>query len=97
MYQQVMSDITGRQFNVTIMIMMQTVAPYDVAVLWWDAEDLQLGKYKYEIAIQTVKECFDQNWFPGFDALAEKDNYGIIDMKLPEWSLKELAPVDVEL
>lgn len=97
MYQQVMSDITGRQFNVTIMIMMQTVAPYDVAVLWWDAEDLQLGKYKYENAIQTVKECFDQNWFPGFDALAEKDNYGIIDMKLPEWSLKELAPVDVEL
>lgn len=96
MYQQVMSDITGRQFNVTIMIMLQTVEPYDVAVLWWNPEDLQLGKYKYENTIQTVKECFEQNWFPGFDSLAESGNYGIINMKLPDWSMKEIAPVDVE-
>jgi len=97
MYQEIMTSITGRQFNVTIMIMMQTVAPYDVAVLWWDAEDLQLGKYKFENSIQTVKECFEQNWFPGFDANAESGSYGIIDMKLPEWAMKELAPVDVEI
>lgn len=96
MYQQVMSEITGRDFNVTIMIMLQTVMPYDVAVLWWDGEDLQLGKYKYQNALQTVKECFELNQFPGFDARSESGNYGIIDMKLPDWSLKEIAPVDVE-
>ena len=93
MYQEVMSNITGRKFNVTIMIMLQTVIPYDVAVLWWDGEDLQLGKYKYSQALQTVKECFENNMFPGFDARAEAGSYGIIDMKLPQWSEKEIAPV----
>lgn len=96
MYQEVMSYVSGRQFNVTIMIMLQTVPPYDVAVLWWDPEDLQLGKYKYANALQTVKDCFDKKLFPGFDARAESGNYGIIDMKLPEWSMKEIAPVDIE-
>lgn len=96
MYQRVMTDITGRKFNCTVMIMLQTVAPYDVAVLWWDADDLQAGKYKYDMAIMTVKECFDKGWFPGFDALAESGAHGIIDMKLPQWSEKELHPVDME-
>lgn len=96
MYQKVMSDITGRNFNVTIMIMLQTVPPYDVAVLWWSPDDIQLGKYKYEMSIMTVKECFDKGWFPGFDAMAESGAHGIIDMKLPEWAEKELQPVDIE-
>ncbi|WP_418894201.1 PD-(D/E)XK nuclease-like domain-containing protein [Limibacterium fermenti] len=96
MYQKVMSDITGRKFNATMMIMLQTVPPYDVAVLWWSPDDIQLGKYKYEMAIMTVKECFDKGWFPGFDALAESGAHGIIDMKLPEWAEKELRPVDME-
>ena len=96
MYQKVISDITGRKFNATIMIMMQTVAPYDVAVLWWSADDIQLGKYKYEQAILTVKECMDNGWFPGFDGMAESGSHGIIDMKLPEWAEKELHPVDVD-
>lgn len=96
MYQKVMSYITGRKFNVTIMIMLQTVPPYDVAVLWWSPDDIQLGKYKYEQAILTVRECMDNGWFPGFDSLAESGSHGIIDMKLPEWSEKELHPVDME-
>jgi len=96
MYQKVMTDITGRQFNVTIMIMLQTVIPYDVAVLWWAPEDLQLGKYKYDSAIQIVKDCFDKNWFPGFDARAEQGAYGIIDMKLPQWSEKDIHPTEIE-
>lgn len=96
MYQKVMSDITGRDFNCTIMIMLQTVAPYDVAVLWWSADDIQLGKYKYENAIMTVQECFEKGWFPGFDGMAESGSHGIIDMKLPEWSEKELHPVDID-
>lgn len=96
MYQEVMTNITGRKFNATIMIMLQTVEPYDVAVLWWDSDDIELGKYKYKNAILTVKECFDNKWFPGFDAMAESGSHGIIDMKLPEWSEKELHPVDVD-
>jgi len=96
MYQEVMSEITERKFNVTIMIMLQTVIPYDVAVLWWAPDDLQLGKYKYREAMSIVKQCFDANWFPGFDARAESGAHGIIDMKLPEWAEKDIHPTDME-
>lgn len=96
MYQEVMSNVTGRKFNTTIMIMLQTVIPYDVAVLWWAPEDIQLGKYKYHEAMTIIKSCFDANWFPGFDARAEQGAHGIIDMKLPQWAEKDIHPTEIE-
>lgn len=96
MYQEVVSSVTGRKFNVTIMIMLQTVPPFDVAVLYWSPEDLSTGKYKYRYALSIVKDCFDKNMFPGFDAMAETDSRGIIDMQLPEWSQKMIHPVAID-
>lgn len=96
MYQEVMSSITGRNFNVTIMIMLQTVEPYDVAVLFWSPDDLANGKYKYHYALSIVKDCFNKKWFPGYDAKAEEGARGIIDMQLPEWSQKMLHPVAID-
>jgi hypothetical protein len=96
MYQKVVSDITGRKFNVTIMVMLQTVPPFLPAVFWWDAEDLANGKYKYRVALDTVKECTEKQTWPGFDAAAESGNCGLIDLQQPDWSKKELHPVDVE-
>lgn len=96
MYQEVMSSITGRKFNVTIMIMLQTVEPYDVAVLLWSPEDLATGKYKYHYALSIVKDCFDKKIFPGYDANAEEGARGIIDMQLPEWSKKMVHPVAID-
>jgi hypothetical protein len=96
MYQDVVSHVTGRKFNVTIMIMLQTVPPYLPAVFWWGPEDLTNGKYKYRMAIDQAKECIDKGLYPGFDALAESGNYGIIDLNQPEWAKKPLHPVDME-
>lgn len=96
MYQEVVSGVTGRKFNVTIMIMLQTVPPYLPAVFWWGAEDLANGKHKYRAAIDQVKQCKDLKLYPGFDAMAENGNYGIIDLMQPEWAKKELHPVDIE-
>lgn len=96
MYQEVMSSVTGRKFTVTIMIMLQTVEPYDVAVLFWSPDDLSNGKYKYHYALSIVKDCFDKKWFPGYDAKAEEGARGIIDMQLPDWSKKLLHPVAID-
>lgn len=96
MYQEVVSRVTGRQFNVTIMIMLQTVPPYLPAVFWWGPEDLTNGKNKYRMAIHQVKQCQKQMLYPGFDAMGESGNYGIIDLNQPEWAKKELHPVDIE-
>lgn len=97
MYQEVMSNVTGRNFNVTIMIMLQTVEPYDVAVLFWSPDDLANGKYKYHYALSIVKDCFDNHAiFPGYDAMSEEGARGIIDMQLPDWSKKLLHPVAID-
>lgn len=96
MYQEVMSNVTGRKFNVTIMIVLQTVAPFLPAVFIWDPEDLANGKYKYRYALDTIKDCEESNLYPGFESLAESGNYGIINMKQPEWASKLLQPIDLE-
>lgn len=96
MYQDVMSAVTGRNFNVTIMIMLQTVPPYSPAVLWLGQDTLQLGKYKYHYSLGVVKECFDKDFFPGFDSKAENGNSGIIEFDCPQWSFKEEHPTEID-
>ncbi|MBC9913509.1 hypothetical protein [Chitinophaga varians] len=96
MYLQVPSEISGRQFKAVFTIMLQTVPPYLVAVFFWSPEDLANGKYKYRTALITVKECGEKLSWPGFDANAENGDCGIIHMKQPEWSFKELHSVDID-
>ena len=96
MYLDVASGVTGRDFNTTIMIMLQTVAPYGVAALVWNGEDIEIGKYKYRQALQTAYECEQSKIYPGYDAYAESGNLGLINFKQPSWNAKELLPVDLE-
>lgn len=97
MYQEIASHVTGRRFNATIMIMLQTVPPYSPAVFWWTPEDIFYGKEKYRHALSTVKDCYDRGIFSGFDVFAERDHFGIIELKQPEWAHKLIAPVETEL
>ncbi|MEG2613297.1 MAG: PD-(D/E)XK nuclease-like domain-containing protein, partial [Alistipes sp.] len=92
MYLKVASEVTGRKFTATLMVMIQTVIPFQVAVLFWDAEDLQVGKYKYAQALDIVKQCKDTNSWLGFDAKAEEGAHGIIQSKLPDYIKLELLP-----
>lgn len=92
MYLQVASEITGRKFTGTLMLVAQTVVPYQVALIWLDAEDLECGKYKYAQAMDTVKQCrLTRNW-PGFESYAEPDSCGIIQTRFPSWIKEELKP-----
>lgn len=92
MYLDVASHVTGRQFTATVMIMIQTVAPYCIAAWYWDAEDLQVGKYKYRQALDLLQQCRETNEWLGFDCRAEDGNHGFIEMKLPNYVKAELPP-----
>lgn len=96
MYLKVASEITGRKFNATIMVMLQTKPPYLLAVYWWHPSDLHAGKMRYEHAMQTIHDAYEKKLFPGFDAYAESGHHGIIQMELPNWIQKEVDPIDVE-
>lgn len=95
MYCEIASAVTRRDFNCVITIMVQTIPPYGVAALVWDGEDIEIGKYKYHQALQTVSDCLETGKYPGYDAYAEAGNRGLIAMKQPEWNTKELRPVDI--
>ncbi|MCH2231383.1 MAG: PD-(D/E)XK nuclease-like domain-containing protein, partial [Crocinitomicaceae bacterium] len=95
MYQEVASQVTGRDFNTTITIMLQTVAPFGVGVMVWNGEDIEIGKYKFRQALQTAYECELNGDYPTYDAFAEEGNLGLIDMKQPDWNAKELHPTDL--
>jgi hypothetical protein len=96
MYLDVAEAVTGRPFTCTIMLMVQTVPPFGVAALVWNAEDLEIGKYKYRQALQIVSDCESTGKYPGYDIHAESGNLGFIDMKQPEWNAKELFPTDID-
>lgn len=97
MYQEVISNITGREFDTTITILLQTVPPYDVAVLIWDNDDIEAGKYKYHLALDLIKECLKKKKFIGFESRAESGSRGIIEMRLPEWTKKERLPIEIDI
>jgi len=92
MYLQVASDITGRHFSGTLMLVAQTCIPYQCFLLWLDAEDLACGKYKYQQAIDIVKQCKDSDSWPGFESFAEDDAHGIIQARFPGYIKTELKP-----
>lgn len=96
MYQDVATRATGRDFNCTIMIMVQTVAPYAVAALVWSGESIEVGKYKYRQALNIAKECRDKDKYPGYEAFAESGHYGLIDFDLPAWYKQEVEPQTIE-
>lgn len=86
MYLDVMSQTTGRQFSGTLMIVLQTIQPWQVFALWWSPEDLESGKYKYRQALDIVADCKEKKHFPGFDARAESGAHGIIQFELPTYA-----------
>mgnify|MGYP006910466949 CR=1 FL=1 len=55
--------------------MVQTIPPFGIAAFVWDPEDLEIGKYKYRQALQTVAECREKGLYPGYDAYAESGNF----------------------
>lgn len=92
MYLQVASEITGRKFTGTLMLVAQTVIPFQCALIWLDAEDLEIGKYKYQQAMETVRQAKESDSYPGFECYAEDGACGIIQTRFPNYIKAELKP-----
>lgn len=97
MYQDVASEVTGRKFDTTIMIMVQTVAPFGIAVIRWNQEDIATGRYKYRLALNNVLDFENNSVKSSYDTYSEEGNGGIIDSKLPDWNKKEISPRNFNL
>lgn len=96
MYQEIATQVTGRDFNTTIMIMCQSVAPFGIAILIWHPHDIEMGKHKFRVGLQTAIDSDESGLYPGYDAFAEAGNMGLIQMELPQWNNREMLPVQLE-
>lgn len=91
MYQEVISNVTGRKFDTTIMIMLQTVQPYAVALLIWDKDDIEVGKYKFHTGLSVAEKAIKNQDYSGYESFSD-NSIGLIEMKLPIWNNKEVLP-----
>ncbi len=90
MYLEVAGAVTGRKFTGTLMLVAQTVIPYQCALLWLDPEDLETGKRKYRRALETVRKAREADFWPGFECYAEPDSEGIVRARFPSYIRAEL-------
>jgi len=83
-YQDIASHITGRNFDTTIMVIAQTVAPYHVYVSVWEDTAIQYGRENYLYNLEIIKECFDNGHFPAMESKAPLDNGGFFQLGYPD-------------
>lgn len=83
-YQDIVSHITGRNFDTTVMIVAQTVEPFHVYVVVWEDSVIEYGRYRYMHNLDIIKECFDNNYFPAIEAKAPIGNGGIFQLSYPD-------------
>lgn len=95
MYQEGATLATGRDFNTTIMVMLQTVAPFAIAILVWSAEDIEMGKHKYHTALNNAKDILEKGSNKGYDVFSQDGYYGLIQMMLPSWNNQEMLPTNI--
>ncbi len=96
MYLDVMQNVTGRKFTGVFCVALQTCAPYLPMLVYYPEEVLAAGRYRYRMAMQTLKDILDTKHFPGFDSFAEEGHLGIISADMPEWYLRELPAMHIE-
>ena len=51
------------------------------------------GRFEYEMLLQLYKYCLDNNTWPGYQVWCE-NKYGILELKLPPWAIKDLTYYD---
>jgi exodeoxyribonuclease VIII len=51
------------------------------------------GRYEYEMLLQLYKYCLNNNTWPGYQIFCQ-NKYGILELKLPVWAIKDLTYYD---
>jgi hypothetical protein len=92
-YQRVVSKVTGRKFDTTIMVMLQTVEPFLPAIIVLDDDDMEISRMEMENGLQIIEDIELNGKKPvGFEMYAEEGHQGIITPKLPWWISKAINP-----
>jgi exodeoxyribonuclease VIII len=76
-----------------IFIAQEKRKPYTFNIFEATPQFIAQGRYEYEMLLQLYKYCLDNNYWPGYQVFCE-NKYGILQLKLPSWSIKDLTYYD---
>jgi exodeoxyribonuclease VIII len=74
-------------------IAQEKVAPYAFNIFESSAQFISQGRYEYEMLLQMYRYCVDNNTWPGYQIFCQ-NKYGILELKLPPWAIKDLTYYD---
>jgi hypothetical protein len=81
-YQRIVSHVTGKPFENTIMIVLSTAEPFNMGVFILSNNDMKAGFERFATAVDHAKFCIAANDFPGWEIKAEAGDMGLIDLTL---------------
>ena len=73
-----------------IFIAQEKVKPYAFNLFECTPQFVSQGRYEYELLLQLYKFCIDNDKWPGYQVFCQ-NRYGINDLNLPAWAIKDLT------
>lgn len=84
------SDGRGYSF---FFIAQEKKKPYAFNIFEASPQFISQGRYEYEMLLLLYKYCIDNNTWPGYQVWCQ-NKYGILELKLPPWAIKDLTYYD---
>lgn len=82
----VMEEELGYEF---FFVAQEKVAPYAFNIFQASPQFRSIGKYEYEILLMLYAWCLEQDRWPGYQIFCQ-NRYGVNELNMPPWSIKEL-------
>lgn len=73
-----------------IFIAQEKRKPYAFNIFEAGPQFIAQGRYEYEMLLQLYKYCQENDKWPGYQIFCQ-NKYGILELKLPNWSIKDLT------
>jgi exodeoxyribonuclease VIII len=94
LYSDLLEKISGDGRPYTfIFIAQEKKKPYAFNLFEASPQFISQGRYEYEMLLQLYKYCLDNNHWPGYQVWCQ-NRYGILELKLPPWAVKDLTYYD---
>jgi exodeoxyribonuclease VIII len=93
-YSDIMEKMTGdgRPYKF-FFIAQEKKKPFAFNLFESSPQFISQGRFEYEMLLQLYKYCIDNNTWPGYQVWCQ-NKYGILELKLPAWAIKDLTYYD---
>jgi len=93
-YADLMEKVSGDDRPYTFFFIAQEKKkPFAFNIFESSPQFIAQGRFEYEMLLQLYKFCTDNDSWPGYQIWCE-NKYGILELKLPAWAIKDLTYYD---